>query len=98
MRRNTWLGWGLVGALACVTGCSDDSAGTVSASMGGSTTEASTTDASTTGSPTTGMTTEEPTSGGMSGTTGDAPVCGDGNVDPGEECDNGAINGDMNGC
>ena len=58
----------------------------------------------TTGTPTTGMSatgTSDPTTGGSttSGTTGAPdPVCGDGVVDPGEQCDDGPNNGPGQAC
>ena len=58
----------------------------------------------TTGTPTTGMSatgTSDPTTGGSttSGTTGAPdPVCGDGVVDPGEQCDDGPNNGPGKAC
>ncbi|MBA3546289.1 MAG: DUF4215 domain-containing protein [Nannocystis sp.] len=69
---------------------------TVEASSGGPTTGTSTT-----GEPTTGMsTTGEPTSGepttGVE-STGTLDACGDAQIDPGEECDNGMLNNGMNG-
>ncbi|HRI06461.1 MAG TPA: hypothetical protein PKW35_01525 [Nannocystaceae bacterium] len=80
----------------------------------GTSTTGSTSDPTTTGSTGTtgGEPTGDPTStsstGDVTGSTGDmtgddttgepAPICGDGNPDAGEECDNGAGNGDDQAC
>ena len=70
-----------------LTGCGDD--GQTTSDSGGSSTTATTGAVSTT---TESPTTEPVTTGPVtteSPTTGPAPVCGDGNADPGEECDDG---------
>jgi cysteine-rich repeat protein len=50
------------------------------------------------GSGTTSTTTTTTGTGGTGGTGGSAPVCGDGNVDAGEECDDGDKNADTGAC
>ncbi|MBZ5711998.1 hypothetical protein [Nannocystis pusilla] len=53
----------------------------------------------TTGTPTsTGGTGDVPTTSGTSGTTDLGPYCGDGMIDPGEGCDEGAANADDSSC
>ena len=103
------LGW-CVAAGLLVGACGDDGErdttfGGVSNSGGTSGgTSAATTSGPSTGEPTTGATSDATTTAATSvgesssGTTGAAPVCGDGNVDPGEACDLGADNSDQGMC
>ncbi|MBK8266273.1 MAG: hypothetical protein IPK80_33720 [Nannocystis sp.] len=90
--------------LLLLAACTGDSVATVTDTDTSSTTDVdptttttgvttTTTGATTTSSTTTESTTEEPTT-----TTAADPVCGDGNVDPGEECDNGESNADDAAC
>ncbi|MBK9758038.1 MAG: DUF4215 domain-containing protein [Nannocystis sp.] len=75
------------------------------------TTDASTTDAPTTDTPTTDtpttvdpsasttdVTTVGSTTAEMTGSTGVGPICGDANIDPGEQCDDGPSNADDAAC
>ena len=78
-----------VAVVLLLAGCSDDGAG-------GSTSTTSTTASMGTGTGT--GTTDTPTTGVVTGTTGPDAVCGDGNVDPGEGCDDGANNGPGQPC
>jgi cysteine-rich repeat protein len=102
-----------IGCLALLAGCSDDGGGSTSfttaamtttgmTTLGTSTGEpGSTSEASTSGpSPTTGggSSTGEATSTGEVTTGEPPPVCGDGNVDPLEECDDGPANSDTAAC
>ena len=74
------MGWVLVLSLVGLGACSDDSQETSTPPP--TTEDASTTDAGSTSSPTTTeATTEE--------STGPAPLCGNGELDPGEACDDG---------
>ncbi|MCB9705583.1 MAG: hypothetical protein H6711_27185 [Myxococcales bacterium] len=80
-----------------------DTAGTdtddTTSTSGPSTTTVSTTTTSPTTTATTGMETDTGTTTTDSGSTSKAdPVCGDGNVDAGEECDNGNDNADNAAC
>ena len=99
MGRSYWLS-----ALCAIAACSGDDTATGTATTGGSTTMTM----QETG---TGGTTEAPmvtdsggsmsageTTGSMTTTTGADPVCGDGTVDDGEECDDGAANGPSGAC
>ncbi len=105
-------GLGVVGMLE-VAGCGgggDPSGETTTSGVASQTTPAVTTDDSTTTTTTStssssGSTTDvaptssssgDPTTGGSS--TGPGPLCGDGNVDEGEECDVGADNSDFSAC
>lgn len=67
--------------------------GTTASATDTSTTTTTTTGATTTTDPTEASTTQTSTS-----TTGQPPVCGDGNLDDGEECDNGTDNADTSAC
>ncbi|MEZ4384013.1 MAG: fibrinogen-like YCDxxxxGGGW domain-containing protein [Nannocystaceae bacterium] len=105
MGRTGWL----IAAVALVTACGDDSVGTATEA---STTTGSTTmmmqETGTSGTTEAPMVTEtgggSMTAGETTGTTttttttGGDPVCGDGNVDVGEECDDGAANGPGASC
>ncbi len=100
----------VVSCAAALAGCADDGGGTSTPfTTSASTTAMSTTTAatSTASGGTDEVTTDVPTSGVTTTTTGSStggpssgamPVCGDGNVDPGEECDAGADNGDDKAC
>ena len=77
-------GAGGTGGAAATTG-SDTTTSSASASGGGGAGSTTTTAAATTGSMT-------------SGTGGSVAMCGDGTKDPGEECDDGAMNADTGAC
>lgn len=91
------LAWGLaailLGPAAALgpSGCGDDG-GTTSASTGtGSGTETSGTADTSTGLDSTGGTTVDTTVGTTADSTGPLPSCGDGVLDPGEDCDAGGV-------
>jgi len=88
--------------LLLLAACTGDSVATVTEGETSSTTDVDPTTTTTgvatttTGATTTSPTTHESTTGDP--TTAADPVCGDGNVDPGEECDDGASNADDAAC
>jgi cysteine-rich repeat protein len=65
---------------------------------GGGATGTTSTTGETTGEASTGAETTATTSGATTGSTGPAPFCGDGEVDDGEACDDGAGNADDAAC
>jgi cysteine-rich repeat protein len=87
-----------LGVALVVTGCSDDGRDTTSFTTIGGTTTATTQSMTTTQASDT-STSDTPTTEPVTGSTG-APdvVCGDGNVDPGEACDDGPENGPGKPC
>jgi len=94
-------------ALFSLAGCTGDTVGTATETTGSETDTSSSTGSQTTttaGTSTTAATTSTGTTGttdettSTSSTTSGGPVCGDGMVDAGEECDNGADNADDAGC
>ncbi len=89
MIRTGWVMGAAFGLALMTVGCSDDGAtSTVGGTGAGSTAGAG----SSTGPDTPTTTQVDP------GTTGADAVCGDGKVDPGEDCDNGGANGPGDAC
>ena len=90
---------------------STDGTGAMTTTTNAPTTDASTSDAPTTDTPTTDtpttvdpsasttdVTTVGSTTAEMTGSTGVGPICGDGNIDAGEQCDDGPSNADDAAC
>ena len=93
----TWkLGLGL-GISVLLGACGDDGGVATAGSTGAASTTTGVVVTTSGEVPTTGtpITTEAPTTTAVTGgmTTGGVPVCGDGMIDPGEDCDDGAGNG-----
>jgi cysteine-rich repeat protein len=103
-RPSLWMVSGaLIGLLA--SGCAEDgdtgagpggTSGDGGGGPGGTSTTTSTSTGTTTSTTTTSSSTTGPGGGGGAG--GAEPVCGDGNVDDGEECDDGVDNADTAAC
>lgn len=100
---------GLLGAAASTTGCSKDgvtgeSGDSATSSTSTGTTAASTAEPSTGTAPTdsgmsdSGMSASGSMSTASTSSSGAEPFCGDGFVDPGEECDDGPLNADDAAC